>query len=102
MRITIELTAVIGKRKIPCGAVDVDVDVREAIDMALDKATRLTKREIEVRDLMLAGKVHKEIAEVLHLAERTVKFHAVGVYRKYGVRDRGALIYKLTQGKLPA
>jgi DNA-binding NarL/FixJ family response regulator len=98
MRVTIELTAVMGKKKIACGAIDVDVDVREAIDITLDKGTRLTRRETEVRDLMLTGKVHKEIGAVLNLAERTVKYHAANVYRKYGVRDRGALLYKLSKG----
>ncbi len=48
----------------------------------------LTQREVEVLRLMAAGYANREIAEVLHLAEGTVKNHVSNVLFKLGVRDR--------------
>jgi len=49
---------------------------------------QLTKREIEILDLLAQGLTNKEIAEHLFLAESTVKVHVRHILRKLGVRSR--------------
>ncbi len=45
----------------------------------------LTQRECDVLGLVTAGRMNKEIAEVLGIAERTVKFHRSHLMRKLRV-----------------
>jgi DNA-binding CsgD family transcriptional regulator len=58
---------------------------------------QLTNREKQVRDLIMQGKVHKEIAAALGIAERTAKHHATTLYAKYGVRTRAKLVAALSK-----
>jgi len=51
----------------------------------------LTPAEREIGLLLLKGMGHKEIAAVLERSERTIRQHAVAVYRKSGLAGRAAL-----------
>lgn len=51
----------------------------------------LTPTEKEVALLLLKGLGHKEVASVLERSERTVRQHAVSVYRKSGLAGRAEL-----------
>jgi FixJ family two-component response regulator len=51
-----------------------------------DRFRRLTKREREVMQLVVAGKKTKEIAEQLDLSARTVEHHRASVMHKMEVR----------------
>jgi DNA-binding NarL/FixJ family response regulator len=53
---------------------------------------RLTARQREVRDLLLENMPNREIAERLHMSERTVKFHVSNLLSKFGVKRRADLI----------
>lgn len=48
----------------------------------------LTEREREVLVLIAKGLRNKEIADMLFISERTVKFHANALYQKLGVTSR--------------
>jgi two-component system, NarL family, response regulator len=48
----------------------------------------LTPRELEILQLVLAGRTNKAIAAELHVCEKTVEFHLNNVYTKVGVRTR--------------
>ncbi len=50
--------------------------------------SELTRREIEVLELLGKGRRNREIAEELCLAEKTVKAHVGAVLRKLHVNDR--------------
>jgi DNA-binding CsgD family transcriptional regulator len=50
----------------------------------------LTRRELEVLDLMAAGLRNAEIAERLVLSQKTVDNHVAAVLRKLGAQDRAA------------
>ncbi len=57
--------------------------------------TKLSKREQEVVQLLLAGKSNKQIASALHITERTVEFHLKNIYHKFQVSSRVELVIKL-------
>jgi DNA-binding NarL/FixJ family response regulator len=48
----------------------------------------LTKREMEILQLMAGGAQNGVIARELWVTEQTVKFHLSNIYRKLGVRNR--------------
>lgn len=61
-----------------------------AIDAQLD-AWQLTAAEKDIALLMLKGFSHKEAAQLSGRSERTVRQHAVAVYRKSGLSGRAEL-----------
>jgi DNA-binding NarL/FixJ family response regulator len=52
----------------------------------------LSHREREVLDALLENLANKEIADKLHISERTVKFHVSSLLEKFSVRRRIDLI----------
>lgn len=52
------------------------------------KIDSLTKRELEVLKLLAVGMYNKEVAENLHISERTVKNHVSNIFKKLEVTDR--------------
>ncbi|WP_328495470.1 AAA family ATPase [Streptomyces sp. NBC_00414] len=51
----------------------------------------LTGSERRIAELAADGRTNTEIAELLHLARRTVETHLTSTYRKLGIRRRGEL-----------
>ena len=66
----------------------------------------LTNREQMVAALVCDGLSNKVIAKQLGLSEGTVKAHVLNIFKKVGVRSRGALILLWheapTNGRFPA
>ncbi len=59
----------------------------------------LTEREMEVLRLIAQGKSNQEVADLLFIGIKTVKFHVTNVLAKLGVEDRTqAAIYALKNG----
>lgn len=48
----------------------------------------LTRRELEILQLVLAGKTNKGIADEIDVSEKTVEFHLDNIYSKIGARTR--------------
>jgi DNA-binding NarL/FixJ family response regulator len=48
----------------------------------------LTNREIQVAELVAAGRKNSDIAAALNLEEQTVKNYICGIYRKLDLRNR--------------
>jgi len=63
--------------------------------------SRLSAREREVMDLVLAGKLNKQIAGDLLITIRTVEVHRANVFAKMGVRSAVELAQRLA-GQAPA
>lgn len=51
----------------------------------------LTKRESEVAELIAWGATKKEVANKLHVSERTIENHARSIYEKTGVTKSNEL-----------
>lgn len=64
---------------------------REALARAAS-AWGLTERQAEVLDLVVRGKLNKEIADELRCSERTVEAHLTSLFRKAGVHNRAELV----------
>src|SRR5574341_11017 len=58
--------------------------------------SKLTRREVEIVDLVTAGQGTKDIAGRLCISGETVKVHLQHIYRKLGVKNRVELILSLT------
>lgn len=74
---------------------------RTALDHLAERTsiTDLTPREAEVLACVAQGCSNREIAEQLHIAEKTVRIHVSAVLEKMGARDRTqATIYALRRG----
>ena len=72
------------------GALDMDAHTRAdraeeaSIQMRIDS---LTPREREVMDLILEGRLNKQIADDLSISMRTVEVHRARIFDKIGVRS---------------
>jgi DNA-binding NarL/FixJ family response regulator len=60
--------------------------------MALDAASPLTAREVEVIELVSAGATNNEIASALVISESTVKSHVKHILRKLGAANRAEAV----------
>ena len=59
----------------------------------------LTPRELEILQLVLAGKTNRAIAREIYISEKTVEFHIDHIYTKIGARTRlMAGLWALQQG----
>ena len=73
--------------------------IRDFIDRGEQPGDELTPREQEVVKLIAEAHTNKEIAEILHLSEKTVESHRGRVLQKLGMRDRVELVrYAIRRG----
>jgi len=68
-------------------------EVKEAVQM--QKLYKITSRELEIIQFIISGKTNHEIAETLHISERTVKSHITHIFNKLAVDNRVQLILLL-------
>jgi DNA-binding NarL/FixJ family response regulator len=54
----------------------------------LDDSPGLTRRELEILQLVAEGHSNAQLARMLWVTEQTVKFHLSNIYRKLGVANR--------------
>lgn len=63
-------------------------DNRTDREDALDRLAKLTNQQARILQLICAGKLNKQIAFDLSIAEATVKAHVTAIMRKLGVQSR--------------
>lgn len=64
-------------------------------DARLERARRqfrLTRRQRDVVELVVAGATNRSIAEILGISERTVEVHLTSIYERAGVENRASLV----------
>jgi DNA-binding CsgD family transcriptional regulator len=84
------ISAVESLVKPPCGA-----RRNKKRKIAMEQNGLLSKRELEVVQLLMQGKSNKLIAQALGISDRTVEFHLKNIYTKCQVRSRMELVLKL-------
>jgi len=68
-----------------------------------DDSPRLTRREVEILQLVAEGHSNAQLAKMLWVTEQTVKFHLSNIYRKLDVANRTeASRWAQLHGLLPA
>ncbi|MFN4326180.1 MAG: response regulator transcription factor [Azonexus sp.] len=72
---------------------DARIHARRQRDGAISyRLEQLTQREREVMDLVVAGKLNKQIADDLNISMKTVEAHRARVMEKMGVRTLAELV----------
>jgi FixJ family two-component response regulator len=72
---------------------DCQLAARRQRDGAItDRLEQLTQREREVMQLVVAGKLNKQIADTLNISMKTVEAHRARVMEKMGVRTLAELV----------
>jgi DNA-binding NarL/FixJ family response regulator len=73
--------------------------IRDVLERGADGEEELTPREEEIVKLVAEAHTTREIAEILHLSEKTVENHRANAMRKLGMRDRVELVrYAIRRG----
>jgi DNA-binding NarL/FixJ family response regulator len=72
--------------------VDFILDAAQQQHMRTNSPTELSRREQEVLGGLREKLANKEVADRLHISERTVKFHVSNLFVKFGVRRRADLV----------
>ena len=78
-----------GATMTPAGALAYALDGRA--EPAASPVPELTRREVEVADLVVMGRTNSEIADALEITIRTAETHVANVLRKLGLRKRSEL-----------
>ena len=73
---------------IPKGYVLLENDTAAAADDAVSRLESLTNQQARILQLICEGKLNKQIAFDLSIAETTVKAHVTAIMRKLGVQSR--------------
>ena len=73
--------------------------IQDVLGESSSREEDLTPREQQVVKLVAEAHTNKEIAEILHLSEKTVENHRSNAMRKLGMRDRVELVrYAIRKG----
>nr|WP_262895847.1 helix-turn-helix transcriptional regulator [Cyclobacterium marinum] len=57
----------------------------------------MTKREIEICELVREGHIYKDIADTLFISERTVNKHMQNIFKKAESNNKFDLLNKITK-----
>jgi DNA-binding NarL/FixJ family response regulator len=66
-------------------------------DVSGQLAARLTKREMELVNLLKEGLSYKEMAQQMYVSVYTINHHLKNIYQKLGVESKSQLISKIFQ-----
>ena len=78
-------------RDVHAGLQSLPADVQARLDAGAMQRS-LSKREVEVLELVLEGSRNKEIAAALAISQETVRVHLRTIFTKLGVHDRTAAV----------
>ena len=72
---------------------DSQISARRQRDSVIEHRLRLlTQREREVMELVVAGKLNKQVADELNISMKTVEAHRARVMEKMGARTLAELV----------
>lgn len=96
---TAELVAAV--REVHAGNAHVSAQAASRLAARATGGPALSRREVEVLQLVAAGRSNREIGAQLFISEGTVKTHLLSIHEKLGVRDRTeAVVVAMKRGIL--
>jgi len=73
--------------------------IRDVLERGEQAGSELTPREEEIVKMVAEANTSREIAQMLHLSEKTVENHRANAMKKLGMKDRVELVrYAIRQG----
>jgi DNA-binding NarL/FixJ family response regulator len=86
-------------RKVAAGEIVIDPQLTKSAPLKGERANSLTERELEVLQLICAGKSNKEIATELKLSANTVAVHRANIMDALGIHKTAELVvYAIRSG----
>ena len=73
----------------------------EPVERAVQRLSSLTTQQMRILELLCEGKLNKQIAYELSIAETTVKAHVTAILRKLGVHSRTQAVLIANEARLP-
>lgn len=61
---------------------------------------QLTRRELQICELVAQGSTNKEVAAQLYVSPKTVEYHLTTIYKRLGIRSRSELVRMVTTAEL--
>lgn len=77
-----------GQQYLPNGFATADDAPKDEVEEAVERLSLLTAQQSRILQLICEGKLNKQIAFDLSIAETTVKAHVTAIMRKLGVQSR--------------
>jgi len=82
------------------GDLDTAASAGCATDAAIRRLSQLTRQQAKILDLICEGRMNKQIAHELSIAETTVKAHVTAIMRKMGVSSRTQAVLMARDAKM--
>jgi DNA-binding NarL/FixJ family response regulator len=99
LKSAMELELPVAVRKVAAGETVLDPAVEKSSTLKGERSAALTKRELEVLQLLVEGKSNKEIAEALQLSANTVAVHRANIMDALGIHKTAELVvYAIRNG----
>jgi DNA-binding NarL/FixJ family response regulator len=99
LKSAMELELPVAVRKVAAGQMVLDSAVAKPAALKGERSAALTRRELEVLQLLVEGKSNKEIAEVLELSANTVAVHRANIMDALGIHKTAELVvYAIRNG----
>ena len=62
--------------------------------LGADTTKKLTKRELQILNLIVGGKTNKQIAHIFNRTQRTIEYHRNALMRKFDAHNAAQLVKK--------
>jgi DNA-binding NarL/FixJ family response regulator len=99
LKSAMELELPVAVRKVAAGEMVLDPAVAKPSTLKGERSAALTRRELEVLQLLVEGKSNKEIAEALQLSANTVAVHRANIMDALGIHKTAELVvYAIRNG----
>ena len=99
LKSAMELELPVAVRKVAAGETVLDPAIAKPSVLKGERSAALTKRELEVLQLLVEGKSNKEIAEALQLSANTIAVHRANIMDALGIHKTAELVvYAIRNG----
>lgn len=99
LKSAMELELPLAVRKVAGGETVLDAAISKPAALKGERSAALTRRELEVLQLLVEGKSNKEIADLLQLSANTVAVHRANIMDALGIHKTAELVvYAIRNG----